>query len=207
MLVVHHLGMSQSDRIVWLCEELGIPYELRRYERDAETRLAPPEYRALHPAGTAPVITDGDLVLGESGAVMDYIVARYGGGWLTLGPDDADYTDFLYWYHFGNGSLMPAMMMVAGGEGPFNELMRGRIDRALAHLDAHLGDGRTWLAGEEFTLADIINAFPLTIMRSFVAIDISPYPNIGPYLRRLVDRPGYRAAMAKADPDIVPNIS
>lgn len=83
MLVVHHLGISQSDRIVWLCEELGIPYELRKYDRDPETRLAPAEYKALHPAQTAPVITDGELVLGESGAIVEYILAKYGDGNLV----------------------------------------------------------------------------------------------------------------------------
>jgi len=103
MLTVHHLGISQSDRIVWLFEELRIPYELIRYERDPVTRLAPESYKALHPAGTAPVITDGDLVLGESGAIIDYIVARYGNDRLTLSADHPDFAHYLYWYHFANG--------------------------------------------------------------------------------------------------------
>ena len=91
MLTVHHLGKSQSERIVWLCEELGIPYDLKLYDRDPVTRLAPPEYKALHPLGAAPVITDGDVVLAESGAIIEYIVAKYGNGRLVLAADHPDF--------------------------------------------------------------------------------------------------------------------
>src|SRR5436190_8134742 len=112
MLTVHHLGISQSERIVWLCEELGLDYELKRYDRRADNKLAPPEYKALHPMGIAPVITDGDLVLGESGAVVAYIVETTGAqssdkGRLMLKLGDAGYADFLYWFHFANGTLQP----------------------------------------------------------------------------------------------------
>jgi glutathione S-transferase len=109
MLTIHHLGRSQSERIVWLCEELGVPYELKRYDRRADNRLAPPEYKALHPMGIAPVISDGDLVLGESGAVVEYIVQTYGGGRLVLKHGDAGFADFLYWFHFANGTLQPTV--------------------------------------------------------------------------------------------------
>ena len=109
MLTVHHLGKSQSERIVWLCEELGIPYELKRYARDSVTMLAPPDYKALHPIGSAPVITDGDLVLAESGAIVDYIMAKYGDGRLALRPDHPDFAQFLYWFHFANGTLQAGM--------------------------------------------------------------------------------------------------
>src|SRR5215472_6615964 len=111
MLTVHHLGVSQSERIVWLCEELEILYDLKCYERDSVTHLAPAEYKALHPFGTAPVITDGDLVLGESGAIMEYIIAKYGAGRLTVKPESPDFADYLYWFHFANGSMMPASMV------------------------------------------------------------------------------------------------
>ena len=111
MLTIHHLGISQSDRIVWLCEELAIPYELIRYDRDATTRPAPPEYRALHPFGTAPVITDGDLVLGESGAIIEYIITKYGNGRLALKANDAAFADYFFWFHFANGSVMPSAMI------------------------------------------------------------------------------------------------
>ena len=111
MLVVHHLGVSQSDRIVWLCEELGVPYELVRYERDPRTRLAPASYRALTPFGTAPVITDGDLVLGESGAIVEYVIETYGEGRLKIRPGDPSWADYVFWFHFANGSLMPAAVL------------------------------------------------------------------------------------------------
>ncbi|HEY2248655.1 MAG TPA: glutathione S-transferase, partial [Bradyrhizobium sp.] len=109
MLTVHHLGKSQSERIVWLCEELEIAYELKHTSRDAKTMLAPPDYKALHPIGAAPVITDGELVLAESGAIVDYIMARYGKGRLTVAPDDPGFAQFLYWFHFANGTLQANM--------------------------------------------------------------------------------------------------
>src|ERR1700761_2103333 len=105
MLTVHHLGKSQSERIVWLCEELEIPYQLRCYARDPVTVLAPADYKALHPIGSAPVIFDGDTVLAESGAIVEYIVAKYGNGRLTLGASDPGFAAFLYWFHFANGTL------------------------------------------------------------------------------------------------------
>ena len=118
MLTVHHLGISQSERIVWLCEELGLDYELKRYDRRADNRLAPDDYKALHPMGIAPVITDGELVLGESGAICDYICGKYGGGRLAPGPADADFADHLFWFHWSNGTFMTTLMMqlvLAGG--------------------------------------------------------------------------------------------
>ena len=108
MLIVHHLGKSQSERIVWLCEELGIPYELKTNAR-VRRLLAPADYKALHPIGTAPVITDGDLKLAESGAIVEYIMARYGNGRLALKPDHPDFAPFLYWFHFANGTLQALM--------------------------------------------------------------------------------------------------
>ena len=113
MLTVHHLGKSQSERIVWLCEELAIPYELKVYERDPVTRLAPPEYKALHPLGTAPIIADGDIVLAESTAIVEYLLAKFGNGRLTAAPADANFADYLYWFHFANGSLQPALMRLS----------------------------------------------------------------------------------------------
>ena len=107
MLTVHHLGVSQSERIVWLCEELGLDYELKRYDRDPQTRLAPAAYKALHPMGTAPVITDGTVVMSESGAIVEYILARYGKGRLAVGPEQPNFADYVFWLHFANGSMMP----------------------------------------------------------------------------------------------------
>lgn len=201
MLTVHHLGISQSDRIVWLCEELAIPYELVLYERDPVTRLAPATYKALHPSGTAPVITDDALVLAESGAIIDYIVARHGNGRLTLPSDHPDFASYLYWYHFANGSLMPCMMTLMG-EGGMVQVMHDRAARNLAALETHFAQGHVWLAGDTFTVADIMIMFPLTTMRAFVPLDLSPYPNLRAYLKRVTERPAFQAAKAKADPDL-----
>lgn len=204
MLTVHHLGISQSDRIVWLCEELGVPYDLRLYARDPETRLAPAEYRALTPFGTAPVITDGDVTLGESAAIVEYIANRHGGGRLMVGPEAENYPDFLFWFHFANGSLMPAAMVAmvvgrSGGDSPVGAALSARLDRAYAQIEARLGE-TPYLAGDAFTAADLLTVFPLTTMRAFAPRDISPYPNIRGWLRRIGDRPAFRAAMGKADP-------
>ena len=110
MITVHHLGVSQSERIVWLCEELGLPYKLQRYDRDPTTRFALANYKALHPMGIAPVITDGALVLAESGAIVEYLIGRHGGGRLAVRADQANFTDYLYWFHFANGTMMPNEM-------------------------------------------------------------------------------------------------
>lgn len=208
MLKVHHLATSQSDRIVWLCEELGIEYTLKRYERDPVTRLAPAEYRALHPIGTAPVITDGDLVLGESAAIIDYIIHQYGHGRLSVDPGDPVYADYLFWFHFANGSFMPAAMMglvagmvAAGGSAAVGALTE-RLDRAWEMVEARLGE-TPFLAGTDFTAADIMTLFPLTTMRIFAPRDISAYPNIASYLQRIGGRDAFRRAMAKADPEFV----
>ena len=206
MLTVHHLGISQSDRIVWLCEELDIPYTLVRYERDPVTRLAPPEYGALHPFGTAPVITDSELVLGESGAIIDYIVARHGDGRFVLGPHHPDFANYLFWYHFANASLIPSMMigMIAGmiGGAPKAAVLQSlnaRSDRAFAMIEQRLSEA-PYFAGAEFSAADIMMMFPLTTMRMFAPRDLSGFPHLLNYLQRIGERPAFRTAMAKADP-------
>jgi len=212
MLTVHHLGISQSDRIVWLCEELDIPYDLVRYERDPVTGQAPAHYKALHPFGTAPVITDGDLVLGESGAIIDYVIARYGDGRLAVPADSPDFADYLFWFHFANGSLMPSAMigmviaMVRGEESDVTRSLCARNDRAFAMIEQRLGEA-AWFAGDAFSAADIFMLFPLTTMRLAVPRDLAPFPNIRAYLQRIGERPAYRRAMHKADPDLPPQLS
>ncbi|KQM13366.1 glutathione S-transferase family protein [Novosphingobium sp. Leaf2] len=202
MLTVHHLGISQSDRIVWLCEELGIDYALKHYERDPQSRLAPADYKALSPSGTAPVITDGDLVLGESAAIIEYIIATYGGGRLSIAPGQPHYTDYLYWFHFANGSFMPAGMLslVAHMTGTDLGALGARLDNAYDQVEARLGEA-PYLAGPHFTAADILTLFPLTTMRVFAPRDMAPYPNILAYLQRIGERPAFQRAMAKADPE------
>ena len=206
MLTVHHLGVSQSERIVWLCEELGLPYELKVYDRDAVTRLAPPEYKALHPLGAAPVIEDGDVLLAESGAIVEYIVARYGNGRLVLAPDHPGFAPFLYWFHFANGTLQPATgrNMILGrlglpADNPLIKAMKARLELALGLVEARLGTA-VYLAGDEFTTADIMAVFSLTTMRNFLPFDLAPYPAIRAYLQRIAARPAYQRAMQKGDP-------
>ena len=206
MLTVHHLGKSQSERIVWLCEELAIPYELKCYARDPVTVLAPADYKALHPIGAAPVITDGELVLAESGAVVEYIVARYGNGRLTLQPDHPDFARFLYWFHFANGTLQAGMgrLMILNRlklaeDNPMLLATRGRVDRAFDLVDARVRDAE-YLAGKTFTTADIMMGFSLTTMRYFQPYDLSRCPNVVGYLGRIGERPAYRRAMEKGDP-------
>jgi len=206
MLTVHHLGKSQSERIVWLCEELEIPYELKRYTRDAHTMLAPPDYKALHPIGAAPVITDGDVVLAESGAVVEYIIAKYGNGQLMLRAEHPDFAQFLYWFHFANGTLQANMgrLMILNrlklaDDNPILLATKARVDRGFDHVDARLSEAQ-YLAGSTFTSADIMIGFSLTTMRYFQPYDLSRCPNIQKYLLRIDARPGYRRAMEKADP-------
>lgn len=201
MLTVHHLGTSQSERIVWLCEELGLDYDLIRYERLPD-RSAPPEYKALHPLGTAPTITDGDVTLAETGAIFDYISLKYGGGRLTLPPGHPDFAQYLFWLRYPQGTIMPAFMMdmIASRHG---DPLNGRSDLAYRLTEERLGQTR-WLAGDTFTLADVMMGFVLTRLRVFSKRDLADYPNIKAYLARVAQRPAFRAAMAKAEPDQPP---
>jgi len=209
VLTVHHLGISQSERIVWLCEELSIPYELKCYTRDSSTRLAPTEYKALHPFGTAPVITDDGLTLAESGAIIEYIIHKYGGGRLSVSPTRYNYAEYLYWFHFANASLMPLVMGSVGrkaaGDSPIEQArsrtLAARDQRAYEMMEVHLGENE-YFAGAEFTAADIIMIFPLSTMRMFAPRDLTPNPNIRAYLGRIGERPAYQRAMQKADPGV-----
>lgn len=210
MLKVHHLGHSQSERIVWLCEELGLPYALERHARDAVTKLSPPEIQALHPLGAAPLIEDGGLLLAESAAIVEYVIVKHGDGRLKPGPEHPDYAPFLYWFHFANGNLqsvMGRMMMVNRAklppDHPVQAAVQGRLDRVMALVEERLGEV-PYLAGDEFTAADIMSVFSLTTMRLFQPVDLAPYPHIRAYLQRIGERPAYRRAMAKGDPDLVP---
>jgi glutathione S-transferase len=201
MLIVHHLGHSQSERIVWLCEELGIQYELRRYARRADNRMAPPEYKALHPLGAAPVITDGELVLGESGAIVEYVIAKYGDGRLAVRVDQPNFADYLYWFHFANGSLQPLLLRIrslevaAPASAPL-AMAKERLELALGFLDQRLASSN-YLAGDELTAADIMTVFSLTTMLLFRPTELPP--NVRAYVQRIGERPAYQRAMQKAD--------
>jgi glutathione S-transferase len=206
MLTVHHLGKSQSERIVWLCEELEVPYQLKRYARDSVTMLAPADYKALHPIGAAPVITDGDLVLAESGAVVDYIIGKHGNGRLALTAGHPDFAAYLYWFHFANGTLQANMgrnmilnRLNLAADNPILTGTKARVDRAFDLVDARAREAE-YLAGSEFTAADIMMGFSLTTMRYFLPYDLGRSPNILGYLARIGARPAYRRAMEKGDP-------
>jgi len=212
MLTVHHLGISQSERIVWLCEELGIDYTLKRYDRRADNRLAPDEYKALHPMGIAPVITDGDLVLGESGAICDYIVAKYGNGKLVPKPADKDFADHLFWFHWSNGTFMTTLMMqlvLAGGGGdanPASVFVNDRSRRGWAMVEKRLGEA-PFFGGANLTTADIMMVYCLTTSRAFRNLSIEAFPNLKAYLARIGARPAYQKAMAKAEPGMKPMLA
>jgi glutathione S-transferase len=212
MITVHHLGVSQSERVVWLCEELSIPYVLKRYDRDPTTRMAPAEYKALHPMGIAPVITDGAVMLAESGAILEYLMARYGGGRLSVDLKQANFPDYLFWFHFANGTLMPSEMgsLIANflnlKEGnPIIAMLNARSERAFALVEGRL-ESSAYFAGSEFTAADIMMLFPLTTMRAFVQKDLAAFPNIKAYLKRIGARPAYQRAMQKGDPGMSPKL-
>jgi glutathione S-transferase len=177
MLIVHHLRRSQSERIVWLCEELGLDYELKCYERNATDMLAPPAYKALHPMGIAPVISDDDVVLGESGAIVEYLLARHGPGRLARGPSDPGFASYLYWLHFANGTLQPIMgrnMIVLRidlpADNPVAASMRARLELVLKYVESRCAEV-PYLAGAGFSAADIMSVFSLSTMRSFCPVD------------------------------------
>jgi len=211
MLTVHHLGISQSERIVWLCEELGLTYELKRYDRRADNRLAPDEYKKLHPMGIAPVITDGDLVLGESGAICDYICARYGDGRLKPGPNDPDFADHLFWFHWSNGTFMATLMMqlvLSGGSSgnPAAVFVEDRSRRMWGMVETRLGQ-TPFFGGRNLTTADIMMVYCLTTTRAFRGTSIEGFPNLKAYLTRIGARTAYQKAMAKAEPGMTPMLN
>jgi glutathione S-transferase len=210
MLTVHHLRQSQSERVVWLCEELGLDYTLKLYERRSDNRLAPDDYKALSPMGIAPVITDGDLVLGESGAICDYVTARYGNGKLVPAADHPDFADHLFWFHWSNGTFMATgmmqlvlMMTGAAGKLPFVD---DRDQRGWAMVEKRLGEA-PYFGGQDLTTADIMMGYALTTGRGFRQTAIDDMPNLRAYLARIGERPAYQRAMAKAEPGVAPALS
>lgn len=208
MITIHHLGVSQSDRIVWLMEELELPYELKWYDRGPDF-LAPPEYRALHPAGTAPVITDDGLVMAESTAIVEYISQRHGGGRLSVGPDQPDYPHYLFWMQFNN-SLQSAVfvkysLQLAGVKSEDENLMlltaRRREEGLYRALEQRLGESG-YLGGPAFSCADIMSLFNLTSLGMLGARPIDDkLPNTRSYVDRVTSRPAYQRAMAIAGPE------
>lgn len=201
MITIYHLGVSQSDRIVWLMEELKLPYELVWFDRGPDG-LMPPEYRALHPAATAPVIRDGDLVLTESAVIGEYISHKYGDGRLSVSPDAPNYTDYLYWMYFNNNLQSMFFATLAAGDEPTERAKKFIDQRAGAYwnyLESRLGESE-YLAGPEFTLADIMVTFNLTSLPLFGGRSVEGMPNASSYVERITARPAYVKAQELAGP-------
>ncbi|SRR6266404_1762606 len=205
LITIYHLETSRSERIVWLMEELDLDYKLQVFPREP-TGAAPPPLKEIHALGKAPAIRDGDTLLAESGAIVDYVVHRYARGRLALRPDDPAYARYVYWLHFAEGSLMSLLLIVLvlsrvreAGASPVSARMRERMNQMLSFVDKELGSG-PWFAGAEFTAADIMMVFPFTTLRNFLDYSLESYANITAYLERIQTRPAYRKAMSLAGP-------
>jgi glutathione S-transferase len=218
MIVVHHLNNSRSQRILWLLEELGLPYEVKRYERDARTMLAPPSLRAVHPLGKSPVIADGDIVVAESGAIVDYLVETYGDGRLKPPAGSEDARRYSYWLHFAEGTAMPPLLMslvfskLRSAPAPFfvRPIARAIADKVMktfvgpqikAHLDFMESElfTRDWFAGDAFSAADIQMSFPVEAAASRGGLS-DDRPRLMGWLARIHARPAYQRALVQGGP-------
>jgi glutathione S-transferase len=215
MIVLHHLDHSRSQRVLWLMEELGLPYDIRFYQRHPRTMLAPPELRKVHPLGKSPVITDGEITLAESGAILEYLVQRYGEGRLKPLPGTPDALRYLYWMHYAEGSLMPPLLMklvfdqIQKARMPFfakpiartiaGKVLKGfvmpQINNHLDFLEAELG-ASPWFTGAEFTVADIQLSFPIEAAKARGGLD-STRPRLMNFLERIHERPAYARALER----------
>jgi glutathione S-transferase len=216
MLIVHHLNNSRSQRVLWLLEELDVPYEIRKYQRDPKTMLAPAELRAIHPLGKSPVVEDNGQVFAESGAIIEYLVDHYDTGRLAPLPGMPERQRFTYWLHYAEGSAMPPLLLklvasrIATSPMPFfarpiarqiaNKLQATFVDPQLAlHLNyvnnelAQTG----WFVGSEFSAADIQMSFP---MEAAMARSGGRYPHIAAFVKRIQQRPAYKRALERGGP-------
>ena len=218
MITVHHLENSRSQRVLWLLEELGVRYQVKRYARHPKTMLAPPELAQVHPLGKSPVITDGKATVAESGAIVEYLVDVHGQGRLRPKPGSVEQRRYTYWLHFAEGSLMPPLLMklvfdkVRQAPVPFfiKPVVRGIADkvtssfiapnlsRMLAFMETELQD-RPWFAGSEFSAADIQMSFPLEAAAARAGLD-AQYPRLTDWLQRIHQRPAYQKALATGGP-------
>jgi glutathione S-transferase len=212
MITVHHLNNSRSQRILWLLEELGVPYDIIRYQRDAKTMLAPPELRAVHPLGKSPVITDGDTTVAETGAIVAYILGRYGQGRLIPPADTPELHRYTYWVHFAEGSAMPPLVMtLLFGEIPKrtpalirpiastvqSSYLAPMIASHLDLMEAELGKS-AWFAGEDFSAADVMMSFPVEAAKSRAGL--GNHPRLAAWLAKIHARPAYNLALEKGGP-------
>ena len=203
MLVVHHLNDSRSQRVLWLLEELGLPYDIKHYQRDALTRLAPPELKAVHPLGKSPVLADGPRTVIESGAIVDYILRRHGGGRMLPEAGSADFEAYQQWLHYAEGSAMLPFLLklYVSRLGEAGAPLAPRIESEIAN---HLGfveqslQGRQWLVGDALSGADIMMSFVGEVAGS--RADRAGYPNVDAWVRRFQQRPAYRRALQRGGP-------
>lgn len=200
MIILHHLNNSRSQRILWLLEELGAPYEIKAYQRDAVTNLAPPELKAAHPLGKSPVITDGDVVIAESGAIVDYVIRKHGQGRLAPAPGATAHEAYLEWLHYAEGSAMLPLMInlyvmrLGEAAAPLKDRIDGEIDNNLAYIEAALA-GQDYILAEGFSGADVQLSFVGEVARAFGKL--GAYPNISAWVARLHERPAFKASIDK----------
>ena len=215
MIVVHHLNNSRSQRVLWLLEELGLAYDIKRYQRDKKTMLAPPELRKVHPLGKSPVLTDGDLTLAESGAIIEYLVERYGEGCFAPARELPAYLRYRYWLHYAEGSLMPPLLLklvfdkIEATPMPFfvkpiakaisskakSSFIMPQINTHLDYLEAELGKS-AWFVGDDFTAADVQLSFPIEAAAARGGLNASR-PKLMNYLQRIHARPAYKRAVER----------
>jgi glutathione S-transferase len=215
MIIVHHLNNSRSQRILWLLEELGLEYEIKKYQRDPKTMLAPPALRAVHPLGKSPVIQDDDIIVAESGAIIEYLSGRYGDGRLIPSPGTPERLRYTYFLHYAEGSAMPPLLLklvfdrVENSPAPFfvrpiaraiaNKVKDGfvlpQIRQHLAFLEGEIAE-RAWFAGDDFSAADIQLSFPLEAAAARGGLD-ERYPKLRAFLERIHARPAYRRALER----------
>ncbi len=203
MIRVHHLNNSRSQRVLWLLEEIGLDYEVIRYQRDTKTRLAPASLRRVHPLGKSPIIEDGSLRLAETGAIVDYLVDRYNES-LAPPEDSEAYWRYRYWLHYAEGSAMAPLLLklVLRKLGPLGWPARryvdGQITLHLDYLEKELGYEK-WFAGDEFSAADIMMSFPLEAASARAGLNASR-PNLMSFLARIHARPAYQRALSSGGP-------
>jgi glutathione S-transferase len=216
MITVHHLNNSRSQRLLWLLEELELDYEVKRYERDKATMLAPASLKAVHPLGKSPVITDGAATVAESGAIHEYLLDRYGNGRLRPAPGTPEYLRYTYWNHYAEGSLMPLLVMklilskvpqrapflvrpiakaIVNGVG--TGFLEPNLATHLAFIDAELAKS-AWLAGDALSGADVMMSFPLEAVLARAGGD--RFPRIAAYVKKIEARPAYKRALERGGP-------
>ena len=218
MITVHHLNNSRSQRVLWLLEELGLPYQIQHYQRDPKTMLAPEALRKVHPLGKSPVVTDDGATVAESGAIVEYLLERYGNGRLIPPAGSAERRRYTYWLHFAEGSAMPPLLLklifdrIPTQPMPFfvkpiarslsnkvlQQMVLPNLKRQLDFMESELA-GSTWFAGDEFSAADIQMSFPVEASAMRAGLDASR-PHLFAYLKHIHARPAYRKALERGGP-------